>query len=87
MRFFKFAARRADAMEAAAIARYEHRRALSAAVVRAIRVADAMARLEAALRSEPSRSTGSRNQHSMPIPIPIPIDEPAHYGGGMRGPR
>ena len=83
MRFVRFAARRADAMEAAAIVRYERRRELWTAVAGAIRVADAMARLEAALRSDQGGLTRARNWTSVPVPVPIPVDEPTRYGGGI----
>ena len=76
MRFFRRATRRADAMEAAAIARYDRRRELSTAVAAASRVADAVARLEAALRSDQFQFTQARNRRLTPIPVPIPLDEP-----------
>lgn len=84
MKFFRRAARRADAMEAAAIARYDRRRELSTAVAAATRVADAVARLEAALRSDQRQFAQPRNGRLTAAPVPIPIDDPTSYRDGHR---
>ena len=87
MRFFGFATRRADAMEASAIARYERRRELSAVVARAARAADAIARLEAALRSNQTGPTQSRSRKLTPVPVAIPIDDRSSFRRGQTGRR